>query len=83
MGGDLEYPPVFEPGSYSLAEKQRSNHSTTPTAASTPPIPAPRTKFLSASAASAASAFRQQVLLPSFTTRPKPMPRPFAVAPNR
>ena len=79
MGGDLEYPPVFEPGSYSLAEKQRSNHSTTPTAASTPPIPAPRTKFLSASAA---SAFRQQVL-PSFTTRPKPMPRPFAVAPNR
>lgn len=42
----LEYPPVFEPGTYCLS---------TPVQASTPPIPAPRTKFLSVPVSSASN----------------------------
>jgi len=38
-GGELEYPPVFEPGTYSLSEKHPPNV--------VPPVPAPRTKFTS------------------------------------
>lgn len=52
--GDLEYPPVFEPGTYSLSEKNVEMHSSTRsslTSSSTmPPVPAPRTKFLSSTA---------------------------------
>ncbi|XP_045033256.1 uncharacterized protein DKFZp434B061 isoform X6 [Daphnia magna] len=49
--GELEYPPVFEPGTYSLSEKNVEMHVTSTRsslASSTmPPVPAPRTKFLS------------------------------------
>ncbi|XP_059353066.1 uncharacterized protein LOC130688934 isoform X4 [Daphnia carinata] len=49
--GELEYPPVFEPGTYSLSEKNVEMHvsSTRSSLASStmPPVPAPRTKFLS------------------------------------
>lgn len=46
---DLEYPPVFEPGTYSLSEKNVEMHSarSSLTSSSLPPVPAPRTKFLS------------------------------------
>ena len=43
--GDLEYPPVFEPGTYSLSEKNVEMHSSSRSCP--PPVPAPRTKFLS------------------------------------
>ena len=42
--GELEYPPVFEPGSYSLADKKVRSPPLLP------PVPAPRTKFLTTSA---------------------------------
>jgi hypothetical protein len=49
--GELEYPPVFEPGTYSLSEKNVEMHLTSTrsslTSSSMPPVPAPRTKFLS------------------------------------
>lgn len=48
---ELEYPPVFEPGTYSLSEKNVEMHmSSVRTSLSStlvPPVPAPRTKFLS------------------------------------
>lgn len=40
-GGELEYPPIFEPGTYSLSSATRSS--------ALPPVPAPRTKFLTSS----------------------------------
>lgn len=42
---ELEYPPVFEPGSYSLSEKNVEMHLSRSSAV-VPPVPAPRTKFL-------------------------------------
>lgn len=52
--GELEYPPVFEPGTYSLSEKNVEMHVTSTrsslTSSAMPPVPAPRTKFLSSTA---------------------------------
>lgn len=48
--GELEYPPVFEPGTYSLSEKNVEMHMTSARSSlssTLPPVPAPRTKFLS------------------------------------
>ena len=47
-GGELQYPPIFEPGSYSLSEKNVEMHITYSRSSATtlPPVPAPRTKFL-------------------------------------
>lgn len=57
-GGELEYPPVFEPGTYSLsAEQDKKSESLSAVGMSRlsslsspssvlPPVPAPRTKFL-------------------------------------
>ena len=45
--GELEYPPVFEPGTYSLSEKTEVVQQRLSTV---PPIPAPRTKFLASCA---------------------------------
>ena len=49
---DLEYPPVFEPGTYSLSERNVEMHMSSTRASlnsssTLPPVPAPRTKFLS------------------------------------
>ena len=62
--GELQYPPIFEPETYSLSEKNvemhitssRSSAASMGNSSTLPPIPAPRTKFLMSQSPSVDSA---------------------------